>query len=103
MPSSGKVRWDHGGGGRDRWKTLLLDTRGEQRVQHPRKPSTRLRMRIWDLAGAEDRVTPCSLEGKGELWSKVQVAVNTSCDTHLGSHFTEAKARLQLLLAPNIC
>lgn len=82
--------------------TLLLDTRGENRVQHPGKPSTWLGMRIWDLSGAEDRVIPCSLEGKGELWSKVQVAVNTSW-TPTWEAFTEAKARLQLLLAPNIC
>lgn len=52
-------------GGRDKWMTLLLDTRGEDRVQHPGKPSTWLGMRIWALAGAEDRVAPCSLEGKG--------------------------------------
>lgn len=90
-------------GGRDKWMTLLLDTRGENRVQNPGKPSTRLGMRIWDLAGAEDPVAPCSLEGKGEFWSKVWVVLNTSCDTHLESHFTEPKARLQLLLAPNIC
>lgn len=90
-------------GGRDKWMILLLDTRGEDRVQHPGKPSTWLGMRIWALSGTEDCVAPCSLEGKGELCSKFRVALNTSCDTHLESHFAEPKVRQQLLLAPNIC
>lgn len=67
MPSAGKVRWDHGRGRVEdsfpgHWGVA---GGGGGECQHPGKPSALLKMRIWDLAGTEDHVTPCSLEGKG--------------------------------------
>lgn len=57
VPSSGKVRWDHGGG-RDKWKALHLGIIEENRLLAPRKASAMLVMEILDLASASEPLLP---------------------------------------------